>query len=330
MSEGEPEASLLVEEEGVVRRVRVASLPATFGRGPECDVVLGGSEVSRAHFRLERTPLGCAVVDLESANGTLLDGARVRRALLKRGAELRAGATRLVYLGGASEPAPLPVAEPSPRTVPAAAPAVGSPPPPPRDPEEGPAEPAPPPPPPMSAKSKAVANVVTLILIAGLNGALFLTWDRIFQPKAPPAAPEAPPQPRPVDEPPVDLAAERERRARSAWFDAASVAKKHVAAERYGEALDAMRGFLAEHGDSKSAGQALERIDEIARERNGKVENCLAHAERMVELKDPAAAAKSVELARRLAAGDESERLRAVAAKVDAALKAAASRPPRK
>ena len=67
---------------------------ATIGRGAECDVVLDDDSVSRKHAELARDDRGVyRVRDLESGNGTFLDGKPVGRepVLVPEGAKLRFG-----------------------------------------------------------------------------------------------------------------------------------------------------------------------------------------------------------------------------------------------
>ena len=59
-------------------RVRIALDPITIGRLPECDIVLNDQEVSRQHAEVRREDDGFVLVDLESMNGTKLNGAGVR------------------------------------------------------------------------------------------------------------------------------------------------------------------------------------------------------------------------------------------------------------
>jgi hypothetical protein len=49
--------------------------PATvLGRGPDCEVSLSSSRISRRHCRIENSDGACFVEDLGSTNGTLLNG----------------------------------------------------------------------------------------------------------------------------------------------------------------------------------------------------------------------------------------------------------------
>jgi len=73
---------------------------AAIGRGAECDVVLDDDSVSRKHAELARDDRGVyRVRDLESGNGTFLDGKPVGRepVLVPEGAKLRFGDVELLF-----------------------------------------------------------------------------------------------------------------------------------------------------------------------------------------------------------------------------------------
>ena len=68
----------------------------TVGRSRECDVVVGEETVSRFHAELRhRDGAEWVVRDLDSTNGTWLNGARVREAPVGRGDVLWLGGLRL-------------------------------------------------------------------------------------------------------------------------------------------------------------------------------------------------------------------------------------------
>ena len=64
----------------------------TLGRTSNADFILDAALVSRVHCRLCTEPSDQLVVeDLDSTNGTLVNGTRVRRAVLKPGDVLSVG-----------------------------------------------------------------------------------------------------------------------------------------------------------------------------------------------------------------------------------------------
>lgn len=77
--------------EEIGRRRLEPSEPLTVGRSGDCDVCLHDILLSRRHCRIESTPQGWTVSDLGSKNGTLIDGQRVTRHVLKDGETFRAG-----------------------------------------------------------------------------------------------------------------------------------------------------------------------------------------------------------------------------------------------
>ena len=79
-------------------RVVLLTQPVTvIGRGADADLRLADTGVSRAHAELRLEGGTARVVDLESTNGTLLNGRRVRIATLTDGDHLDVGATTLVF-----------------------------------------------------------------------------------------------------------------------------------------------------------------------------------------------------------------------------------------
>jgi DNA-binding NtrC family response regulator len=62
------------------------------------DLVLGEDRAaSRHHFEIQYTERGYLVIDLNSTNGTFLDGRRVERAYLSSGSQVRAGQTMVTF-----------------------------------------------------------------------------------------------------------------------------------------------------------------------------------------------------------------------------------------
>ncbi|MCE5203783.1 MAG: DUF3662 and FHA domain-containing protein [Coriobacteriales bacterium] len=67
------------------------------GRLADCEICLHDSNVSRRHAAFIRIPDGWAIEDLDSTNGTRLNGLSVTRARLHDGDVVEVGLTRLVY-----------------------------------------------------------------------------------------------------------------------------------------------------------------------------------------------------------------------------------------
>jgi pSer/pThr/pTyr-binding forkhead associated (FHA) protein len=103
--------------------------PCVVGRHTSANFVLGDDLASRNHFRIVHEGGNWVVEDLGSTNGTLLNGKRVMREVLRDGDHIVAGTTDLEFvqkdlLGSAPRPAP---AVASPTLTPVAAPAVPAP-----------------------------------------------------------------------------------------------------------------------------------------------------------------------------------------------------------
>src|SRR5436305_12348252 len=63
----------------------------TVGRAPRADFIVEAALVSRVHCRLTAGATDLEVVDLESTNGTYVNGARIDRATLKKGDRVGVG-----------------------------------------------------------------------------------------------------------------------------------------------------------------------------------------------------------------------------------------------
>jgi DNA-binding NtrC family response regulator len=79
--------------EGVVRSFR--SLPVTIGRDEDNDLPVNDTKLSRRHCRVVRSPDGIVLEDLESSNGTFVNGVRIRRQVLSAGDSILIGITSL-------------------------------------------------------------------------------------------------------------------------------------------------------------------------------------------------------------------------------------------
>jgi ABC transport system ATP-binding/permease protein len=98
----------------VLRSAENAEFPFTFrilpgniktvGRAARADFIVDAPLVSRLHCRLTAGAAELEVVDLESTNGTFVNGNRVERALLRRGDRLGVGRVELM-VSDSAEPA---------------------------------------------------------------------------------------------------------------------------------------------------------------------------------------------------------------------------------
>jgi pSer/pThr/pTyr-binding forkhead associated (FHA) protein len=68
----------------------------TIGRAPRADFIVDAALVSRVHCRLTAGATELEVVDLESTNGTYVNGERTERATLKTGDRLGVGRVELL------------------------------------------------------------------------------------------------------------------------------------------------------------------------------------------------------------------------------------------
>ncbi|MHC4939170.1 MAG: FHA domain-containing protein [Planctomycetota bacterium] len=73
--------------------LRFAALPVTIGRDPDNDIPLDDNKLSRRHCRITRGAEGFFVEDLQSSNGTYVNGERADRHLLRLGDTVRIGFT---------------------------------------------------------------------------------------------------------------------------------------------------------------------------------------------------------------------------------------------
>jgi pSer/pThr/pTyr-binding forkhead associated (FHA) protein/subtilisin family serine protease len=94
LSGGQPR----LEVDGVYHAIPAEGL--LIGRAADCGLCLSDGQVSRHHAQLEPGTEGIRLVDLDSANGTRVNGRLVRRYLLQDGDVISLGESRLVFHEG--------------------------------------------------------------------------------------------------------------------------------------------------------------------------------------------------------------------------------------
>ena len=88
---------LIIGDDGVERAVELTARTIQIGRGPGNDVVLPDAHkgVSRTHAELRFRNGRCVLVDLQSQNGTFVNGQRIEHAEVPLGADIGVGSYRL-------------------------------------------------------------------------------------------------------------------------------------------------------------------------------------------------------------------------------------------
>lgn len=79
------------EDAGLVVDLSARS-SVTIGRGEHADVRIDDGSLSRVHARVQGTPAGVVIMDLESHNGTFVNDDRVHQRLLVNGDRVRLAA----------------------------------------------------------------------------------------------------------------------------------------------------------------------------------------------------------------------------------------------
>ena len=73
----------------------IGATPVVIGRSQDCDVPLSDGNASRRHAELGRSDEGFVLRDLDSTNGTMVNGRRIRSATIGTGDEITIGTSTL-------------------------------------------------------------------------------------------------------------------------------------------------------------------------------------------------------------------------------------------
>ncbi len=95
---------LLDENGAVAQRWEIGDQPMAIGRGETADVTVHDDTLSRRHFTIRREGEAFLIEDLNSQNGTWVDGKRVRGTRLSQNVCIAAGRTLFMFSEG-SRPA---------------------------------------------------------------------------------------------------------------------------------------------------------------------------------------------------------------------------------
>ena len=78
-------------------RIVLGAETVEIGRLPECTIVLSDPNVSRRHAEIRRRGSDVVVVDLQSTNGTRVNGVPIRERVLQDGDEITVGTTSIRF-----------------------------------------------------------------------------------------------------------------------------------------------------------------------------------------------------------------------------------------
>lgn len=87
----------------VPREIALTRDELLIGRGEECDIIIPHTSISREHARLKKLRPGYVLFDLQSKNGTYVNGRQVVENLLKDGMAVRIGDVEFVFYGASPQ-----------------------------------------------------------------------------------------------------------------------------------------------------------------------------------------------------------------------------------
>jgi two-component system, cell cycle response regulator len=93
---------LLDEDGAIARRWELDKGPVAVGRGETADVVIGDETLSRRHFEVTRKDDGYILKDLDSNNGTWVDGQPAKDTRLRHHDCILAGRTLFLFCDSAA------------------------------------------------------------------------------------------------------------------------------------------------------------------------------------------------------------------------------------
>lgn len=98
-------AVILVKDDKLVSEFPIeGDQPVVLGRSSTADIQIRDAKLSRRHCEVRATPTGYLLRDLQSRNGTFVNGARVTEARLRDGDRIQAGLTAFLFRCDQPEP----------------------------------------------------------------------------------------------------------------------------------------------------------------------------------------------------------------------------------
>jgi len=91
-------AKLILITAGGVKLIKLSSETVTLGRSEKCDVVIDQPLISRLHATLSSAGSVFSICDLDSRNGTFVNGVKVHRHTLAHRDVIRFGDCEVRYL----------------------------------------------------------------------------------------------------------------------------------------------------------------------------------------------------------------------------------------
>jgi pSer/pThr/pTyr-binding forkhead associated (FHA) protein len=85
-----------------VQSWEIGKNPMVIGRADGIDITIEDDEMSRRHFEIKPASGSYVLTDLNSTNGTWVNGKRVQHSYLQSGDKIQVGHTQLMYQTGTS------------------------------------------------------------------------------------------------------------------------------------------------------------------------------------------------------------------------------------
>jgi len=90
---------IVLQKNGSARQVTITTTPFVIGRSDASDLVLDNQLVSRSHAVFEMVGSAMTIRDLQSHNGTYVNGERRDSVALNNGDEIKIGSYQIRFLG---------------------------------------------------------------------------------------------------------------------------------------------------------------------------------------------------------------------------------------